>query len=293
VVLNAAHRLGEKEAWGRVESALVERPPSAPELSWYRAMHEAILLRWREDVHEGSAWLAQKGVEEMALWFAGGVAAKGAGFFATKGLQWVPRALGREPELAAGWLRTSLKRLSGEEQAAFEQLWRKVALEGEQALSQSERETLRSLFVRLEQVLQQPLDNQLKRTLREQAREYYAKLYPQFAEALDKRGGALPIHHRRQLEHAHLFPDEDINAGENLAMLQAYVHKEINFLWGKFRKARPNPTADEVRRAAEIIDGHFEPWYHRIDDPPGLLKTAEESREAALRELRIRFPGLD
>ncbi|HYO57803.1 hypothetical protein [Archangium sp.] len=76
-------------------------------------------------------------------------------------------------------------------------------------------------------------------------------------------------------------------------MLQKYVHEEINFLWGRFRKARPNPTAEEVRRAAEIIDRQFEPWYHRVDEPPGLLKTAGQAREAALRELRSRFSGLD
>ncbi|WP_309894978.1 hypothetical protein [Archangium sp.] len=103
----------------------------------------------------------------------------------------------------------------------------------------------------------------------------------------------LPIHHRRPLQYAHLFPADDINAAENLAMLQRYVHEEINFLWGRFRKARPNPTADEVRRTAEIIDGYFESWYHRVDDPPGLSRTAEEAREAALRELRSHFAGLE
>jgi hypothetical protein len=76
-------------------------------------------------------------------------------------------------------------------------------------------------------------------------------------------------------------------------MAQKYIHEEINVLWGRFRKARPNPTADEVRRAAQVIDKHFEPWYHRVEDPPGLLKTAEQAGEAALRELRSRFPGLD
>jgi hypothetical protein len=168
-----------------------------------------------------------------------------------------------------------------------------VALEGEQALSRGEREALRSLFVRLEQFVQQPLDRDTKKTLRREARKYYAKLYPQLAEALDIRNLELPIHHRRQLEHAHLFPDEDINAGDNLAVVQKYVHDKISALWGKFRKARPSPTAEEVRRAAAIIDGHFEPWYHRVDEPPGLLKTAEEAKEAALGELRGRFPGLD
>jgi hypothetical protein len=132
----------------------------------------------------------------------------------------------------------------------------------------------------------------LKDSLRKDARKYYAELYPHFAETLELFGEKLPIHHRRPLQYAHLFPAEDINAGENLAMAQEYVHKELNFLWGRFRKARPNPTADDVRRAAEIIDGQFEPWYHRVDNPPGLGKTADEAREAALRELQSQFPGL-
>jgi hypothetical protein len=295
VVLRAEHRLGEAEARGRVESARVGRPsqPLAPELSWYRSMHEAILLRWHEGVVEGSAWLAQRGVEEMALWVVGGIIAKGLGLFATEGLEWVTRALGREPEVVAGWLSTALKRLSKEEQAAFEQLWRKLALEGEQALSRGESKTLRGLFVRLEEAIQQPLGVGLKNSLRADARTYYAELHPQFAAILEKRGGELPIHHRRPLQYAHLFPDENINAGGNLAMAQKYIHEEINVLWGRFRKARPNPTADEVRRAAQVIDKHFEPWYHRVEDPPGLLKTAEQAGEAALRELRSRFPGLD
>ncbi|WP_309891631.1 hypothetical protein [Archangium sp.] len=297
LVVRAEHRPAEARAWGRVESVRVERPPSAfaltPEQGWYHAMHEAILLRWREDVYEGTAWLSQRGVEEAALWVAGGVIAKGVGFFGTKGLEWVPRALSRGPEAAAGWLRSALKRLPEVERERFEQLWRKVALEGEEALTRAERETLRSLFARIELVIQQPLGKTLKSSLRTEARKYYARLYPQFAESLDALADELPIHHRCPLQYAHLFPAEDINAGKNLAMLRRLVHQDINILWEKFRQARPKPTADEVRRAAEIIDRNFEPWYHRIDEPPGLLKTAEEAREAALRELRSQFPGLE
>jgi len=296
-VLRVEHRAGEAEARGRVELARVERPPSAlaltPEQSWYHAMHEATLLRWREGVYEGSAWLAEKGVEEAALWFVGGIIGKGLGSFMTKGLEWVPKALGREPEVAAGWLRSALKRLSAEEKKAFEQLWRKVALEGEQALTQGERQALRGLLVRIEQAVREPLSPDLKRDLRKDAREYYKELYPQLARVLDDLAANLPIHHRRPLQYAHLFPADDINAAENLAVLQKYVHQEMNLLWGCFRKARPNPTADEVRRAAEIIDGHFEPWYHRVDDSPGLSRTAGEAREAALRDLRSHFPGLE
>ncbi|WP_146209735.1 hypothetical protein [Vitiosangium sp. GDMCC 1.1324] len=99
VVLRAEHRLGEAQARGRVESARVERPPHVPGPSWYLSMHEAILLRWREGVVEGSAWLAQRGAEELALWCALGIIAKGLGFFATEGLEWVTRALGRDPEV--------------------------------------------------------------------------------------------------------------------------------------------------------------------------------------------------
>ncbi|PTL78697.1 hypothetical protein DAT35_37130 [Vitiosangium sp. GDMCC 1.1324] len=293
VVLRAEHRLGDVWARGRVESARVARAVQTPGPSWYLSMHEATLLRWREGVVEGSAWLSQRGAEELALWMVGGIIARGLGFFATEGLEWVTRALGREPEVAAGWLRTALKRLSKEERAAFEQLWQKVMLEGEQALSRSERNALRGLFVRIEQAIQQPLDENLKKALRDAARAYYAELYPQFANLMEMQAKLLPIHHRRPLQYAHLFPSEDINAADNLAMLQKYVHEQINFLWGRFRKARPNPTADEVRRAAEIIDRQFEPWYHRATDPPGALKTTEQAREAALRELRGRFPGLE
>ncbi len=297
LVLRVEHRAGEAEARGRVELARVERPPSAlaltPEQHWYHAMHEATLLRWREGVYEGSAWLAEKGVEEAALWFVGGIIGKGLSSFMTKGLEWVPKALGREPEVAAGWLRSALRRLSAEEKKAFEQLWRKVALEGDQVLTKGERQALRGLFVRIEQAVREPLSPDLKRDLRKDAREYYKELYPQLARILDDLAAKLPIHHRRPLQYAHLFPADDINAVENLAVLQKYVHQEINFLWGLFRKARPNPTADEVRRAAEIIDGYFEPWYHRVDDPPGLSRTAEEAREAALRDLRSQFSGLE
>ncbi|WNG55394.1 hypothetical protein F0U59_11835 [Archangium gephyra] len=157
VVLWAEHQPGEARARGQVESVWVERPPPQPGQSWYLSMHEATLLRWREGVVEGTAWLAQRGVEELALWFALGIIAKGLGFLATEGLEWVTKALGREPEVVAGWLRTALRRLTPEEKAAFERLWAKVLLEGEQALGRSERKTLRSLFVRLEKVIQEPL----------------------------------------------------------------------------------------------------------------------------------------
>jgi hypothetical protein len=290
LVLRAEHRLGEEEARVRVVSAQVERVPPAPELSWYRAMHEATLLRWREGVVEGSAWLARKGVEEMAVWFAGGIIAQGAGFFATQGLKWVPKALGRGPESAAGWLRTTMTRLPGEDRRAFEQLWLKVRLEGEKALTRHERNALRRIFERLEQIVSQPLSDDHKNKLRGEARKYYGKLHPHLDEVLKKHGSRYPIHHRRPLEHAHRFPADDINSADNLAMVARPAHDRISDLWGRFRRAKPDATAEEVMLAAEKIDEHFWPWFHQIHAPAG--HSLQEATEAALRALRKEFPGL-
>lgn len=293
VVLRAEHAPGEADARGEVESAWVERAPSPLEQSWYLSMHEATLLRWREGVLEGAAWLSQRGVEEVALWCALGIVARGLGLFATQGLEWVTRALGREPEVVAGWLRTSLRRLTPEERKLFEGLWTKMELEGEKALSQGERKALRGLFARIERLIQEPLDSGTKDTLRQEARQYYAELHPHLAEDLRILQGKLPIHHRRPLQYAHLFPDENINSAENLAAVKHRIHSEINHVWSRFRKARPTPSADEVKQATSLIDKHFEPWYHQTHDPPGLTKTVEKTREAALRDLRNQFPELD
>jgi hypothetical protein len=292
VVLWAEHRLGEEEARGRVESAQVERAPYAPEQGWYRAMHEATLLRWREGVVEGSAWLSQRGVEEAALWFAGGVFAHGAGFFASQGLKLVPRALGRSPEAAAGWLRTTLIRLPGKERRSFEQLWRKVQLEGERALSRSERDSLRGLMQGMETIVTRPLDDQQKKLLRSAARKRYKRLRPEVEAPMDDYPDLYPVHHRRPLEHAQLFPDEDINGAENLILVRGYVHDCINFLWTKFRKARPKPTAQEVERMARLIDEHFESWYHRVDLPDEMPVAVKEAEQAAWGEFQRLFSGL-
>jgi hypothetical protein len=293
VVLQAEHRQAEAEARGQVALARVERPLPAPELSWYRAMHEATLLRWREDVHEGTAWLARRGVEELALWYAGGIAAQGASFFALKGLTVVTRALGRTPEAAAGWLRTTLSRLSGEQRKSFEQLWRKVQLEGEQSLTHGERKALRGLMEDIEALARKPLAPGEKDILRGKAREYYKKLHPELASLMDKNSQAYPVHHRRPLEHAHLFSDEDINAAANLVMMRDVVHKRINTVWTRLRKNRVALTAQEVEQVVDIIDKHFEArWYNRASFPESDLPLIDKALEATVAELRQRFPGI-
>ncbi|MBZ4422179.1 hypothetical protein [Myxococcus sp. RHSTA-1-4] len=291
------HREGEARAGGWVEGARVVRasPPAGLDddaVAEYRALHEDILRRWREGVHEGFSWLARRGVEELALWYVGGVLAKSAGFWAVRGGGIVLKALRRGKEAAAGWLRTMLARLSGGERRAFERLWAKVQLEGEKALSAGERQELRALMARIEQLAASPLTPDEKDIIRAKARRYYKALHPRLAPVMDSLPAQWPVHHRRPLQYAHLLPAEDINAASNLAMVEYPIHSRINMLWDKFSRARPAPSADDVRRAAGVIDDQFGPWYHRAGGVP-TMKTPDEAEQAALEALKRLFPGLE
>jgi hypothetical protein len=296
--LELVHRQHEARAGGWVAGAWVVRalPPAgldANAVAEYRALHEDILRRWREGVHEGFTWLAQRGVEELALWYVGGVLAKGAGFWAVRGGGIVLKALRQGKEAAAGWLRTMLSRLSGGEKRAFERLWAKVQLEGEKALSTGERQELRGLMARIEQLARSPLDDGEKQSLRRAARDSYKKLRPELERSMDAYPERYPVHHRRPLEYAHLFPSEDINAPGRLALVQDFVHARVSAVWTKFRGARKTATPDEVETAARIIDSHFDSWYHRVEVPRSEKVLLERAEQAALKDLRSRFPDVN
>jgi hypothetical protein len=289
---------GARRPSGWVEAARVIRPPlpletNAAFVAEYRALHEDILRRWREETKEGAQWVARRGVEELALWYAGGIIARGVGWLGIRSLPTVTRALRRGGDASAGWLRTMLKRLPVEKKQAFERLWMKAQLEGKRALGKSEREELRGVMEGIEQLANTPLDRGTKKELRRAAREAYKKAHPEVASLMDEAGVDLPIHHRRQLEHAHLFPDEDINAADNLVLVMKEVHEPISRLWERFRRACPQATAREVEEAARIIDGHFKPWYNRPFAPPQVPYSLKEAEGAALEQLRRLIPGLD
>lgn len=293
--LQLAHRPQDTHAHGWVEAAHVERPAPLPSenaafVAEYRAMHEHILWRWRHEVREGSAWLAQRGIEEAASWYAGGLFLKGGGYLALWAGSVTRRALARGGEAAAGWLRTALSRLPGDKKKQFEQLWAKAQLEGERALSAEEQSALRGLVEHVEQLVRTRLDIHAKKRLRDAAREHYKKLHPEFRHLLEQQGMTYPIHHRRQLEHAHLFPDLDINAGDNLAMVHEAVHKSLNRAWDRFRQLRPEPTAAEVQRAFELIDTKFKPWYHQVGKPPGSETLLGDTEKAVADALHHLFP---
>ena len=298
VELVLVHRKDETRSGGWVMGAQVvdASPPVGLDddaAAEYRALHEDILRRWREGVHEGFAWLARRGVEELALWYVGGVVAKGTGFLAVRGGGVVLKALRSGREAAAGWLRTMLSRLASGEKRAFERLWAKVQLEGERALSRAEKEELRVLMARIEQLAKSPLGDGEKQGLRRAARESYKKLRPDLERSMDAYPDRYPIHHRRPLEYAHLFPAEDINAPGRLALVQDFVHARVSAVWTKFRGARRAAAPDEVETAARIIDSHFGSWYHRVDVPKGEKALVERAERAAIEALQSRFPGVN
>ncbi|HEX8700264.1 MAG TPA: hypothetical protein VF815_15565 [Myxococcaceae bacterium] len=289
---------GARHARGWVEEASIERPLPSHELdatliAEYRAMHEDILRRWREEAKEGATWVAHKGAEELVLWYAGGVVARGFGWLGGRVAPTVLRALQRSKEAGTGWLRTTLARLPVDKRQAFERLWMKVQLEGKRSLSSSERHELRELMQGIEQLIQTPLDTNTKNKLRADARETYKKLHPHLAQLMDRQRGLLPIHHRRQLEYAHLFPEDDINATDNLILVMSDVHDRVNALWTKFRRARPQATAEDVERMARAIDDQFKHWYHQPREPPALPYSLAEAEQRALKQLRRLFPGLE
>jgi hypothetical protein len=289
--------LGARQAHGWVEEARVERPPVPAELNAefvaeYRAMHEGIQRRWREETRTGAEWVARRGAEELAVWYAGGIAIRGLGWLGARMAPTVLSALRRGGGAATGWLRTMLTRLAPEERLAFERLWAKVQLEGKSALSGTERQELRSLMTNLEELIHTPLDDLAKRKLRGRARDIYMAAHPRFEQILKARGQALPIHHQCPLEYAHLFPERDINAANNLVMLTREVHERINAIWVQFRRARPQATAKEVETVARTIEERFALWYHQPQPPAQLPYSVQEAEEIVLKQLRRLFPEL-
>lgn len=296
--LKLARPRGAHGTGGWVEEARVMRLPPPPELTAefvaeYRMMHEDILRRWREETKAAAEWVAREGAEELALWYVGGIVTKGLGWLGARTLPTVMTALRRGGEAGAGWLRTTLARLPATRKQAFERLWTKVQLEGRKALSKDERAELRGLMEGLERLVKTPLDTTEKTKLRGEARKVYKRYHPQFAQALDTRGSDLPIHHRRGLEYAQLFPDEDINAADNLIMLTKDAHVCINRLWSKFRQARPQATAEDVEAVARTLDDRFKPWFNQPTAPSSVPYSLGEAEETALQQLQRLFPGLN
>ena len=288
------HQEGESTARGHVLEARTLRPAPLSNMdpdfaAEYRAMHEEILRRWREGVREGAELLAGYAAEEMALWCVGGILTRGAGLLFESMAPTVRRALARGGTDAAGWLRTTLFRLAPGERRAFDRLWTKVQMEGAGALSGAEKNVLLTLMNNLERRLRAPLSISEKESLRGAARRYYKKFQISLHEAMRLKG-SYEVHHRRPLEYAHFFPDEDINAPANLRAVGEEVHQHISTLWTEFRHARANANAAEVEKMVALIDEHFSRWYDMPHAPGDSATALGEAADAARRELKKMLP---
>jgi hypothetical protein len=294
LVVRGEHREGEPTARGQVLEAHTLRPALPPDVepdfaAEYRTMHEDILRRWREGVRQGTKLLAGYALEEMALWYVGGILTRGAGVLFESVAPTVRHALTRGGAQAAGWLRTTLFRLPPAERRTFDRLWTKVQLEGAEALSRAEKDELLTLMNHLERIIRAPLSISEKEALRGAARRYYKKFHTPLHEAMRLKG-SYEVHHRRPLEYAHLFPDEDINAPANLRAVGEEAHQHISTLWTEFRHARANASADEVKKMEALVDEHFRRWYDTPHAPGDSAAALSEAVNAARRELKKMFP---
>jgi hypothetical protein len=292
--LRGEHRVGAPTAHVQVLTARTLHPAPLPGAdpdfaAEYRAMHEDILCRWREGVRDGAELLARYSLEEMALWCVGGMLTRGAGLLFESAAPTVKRVLTRGGTEAAGWLRTTLRRLPHAERVAFERFWTKVRMEGAEALSSTERQELVALMNRLERLLRKPLSTSEKNELRRAARQHFERLHPNIHEAMSCLG-PYEVHHRRPLEYAHVFPSEDVNASANLKAVMKDVHQRIGGVWTEFRNIRGSPHADDVDAVADIVDRHFGRWYDQPHMSGELTSALDKAEEAARQELRRTFP---
>ncbi|WP_309892996.1 hypothetical protein [Archangium sp.] len=291
--LRGEHRVGAPTAHVQVLAARTLHPVPLPGedpdfAAEYRAMHEDILCRWREGVRDGAELLARYSLEEMALWCVGGMLTRGAGLLFESAAPTVTRVLTRGGTEAAGWLRTTLFRLSKVERKAFDRLWMKVRMEGAEALSAAEKNELLALMNRLERLIKTPLTDPERDRLRDAARRYFQKAQPRLELAMGLKG-PYEMHHRRPLEYAHLFSDADINAEANLKAVGREVHQHISNVWTEFRKIRGDASRAEVERVVSIIDGHFARWYENPYSPGEATRALDVASSAAKQEVRRIF----
>jgi hypothetical protein len=290
--VRGAHPREEAWAHGHVQEArtLVQRPPMAEDTAFaaeYRALHEDILRRWREGVREGAELLARYTLEELALWFVGGMLTRGVGLLWEAAAPTVARVLSRGGSEAVGWLLTNLRRLPQAEQKAFQRLWTKIQMEGVEMLSHAERQNLSGLMRRIEHVLRVPLSTEEKKALRAASRRYYESAHAGLVRTMELKG-LYDVHHCRPLEYAHLFPEVDINAPGNLRAVGKEVHESIGKVWAEYRKTHGSSSAaagDEIDKVAAIIDTHFSRWYEKPYAKGEATAQLHDAMAAAIREV--------
>jgi hypothetical protein len=285
--LEAAHLRTERHARWLVMGAETLHPESraSPDLvAEHYALYERILREWREETKTSIQQAGAVSAEFLATWFISSLALRG-GFALFEAV--APRMvsiLARGGSETVAWFRSFLSRVRPYEREEFHRLWMK-AQSGE--LSAAEMVQLRTLMARFEKLLGTKLDREASKLLRRQANaDFYNKLRPDLAKRLVNEFGArYPVHHRIPLEHAHCFPEMDINGLANLKALHSTVHERINNIWTAFRPVSSKASARDVRQVSDIVDRHFQRWYDTPYDPASEA-ALKEAEQLALQEVQ-------
>ncbi|MCP3136576.1 hypothetical protein [Pyxidicoccus xibeiensis] len=292
--LEGAHRHGEPRARWRVTEARTLEPPAPPRAvedfaREYRAMHESILRDWRTEV-VGSAKLAGAwSFEQLAHWLVGGLVVKGALRLFGVAAPTVVSVLSKGGKQSVQWFRTVLLRTPAVEREALQRLWTKVEVQGLASLSHAERAELQSLLGKVESRLRAPLrEKYVKDKLREWARrEYFETHRPGLAMELGpERLSTYQVHHHHPLEYAHLFPERNINAAENLVGMADEVHESVNAIWELVRKSPGGVSARQAEAVVGIINTHYGRWFHAVYDASKSSRALLAAEQLALRDVR-------
>jgi len=291
ISLRGEHRPGEaRPRWYTLAARTLEPLPPPPEVAdivqEYRLLHEYILVEFQEQSREYAILAAGFSLEQLAYSIVGGLLLKGATVLFSKAAPIITSVLVRGGKGAVSWFRTLLARAPQKERELLRQLWMKVETQGIQSLSEAEKQQLRALMGRLEKVLKTPLDDRAKETLREWSRQdYFALQNPQLAKLLGPNGlSQYEVHHIYPMQYAHLLPEFDINSNANLVGIHKHVHHSITAVWKSLGQAETRMSLQDVTRVADIVNRHYNRWFHKVYDPKDAPALAH-AKQAALREV--------
>jgi Domain of unknown function (DUF4157) len=276
-----------KTIW-RVSEASTDRgpPPALPDeaaviVADYRRMHAEIIQKWREGVQDAAIYAGMLGAEQLAFWLLGGVVAKGFGL-AFEAV--APRLIGfiRVGSKGGGragveYLETMVARLPVAERAEMQVLAKKAETEGIEALGKTERASLERLLKKLESLIDAPLAQVEKDTLRGRMGTRFGAAKPGVDALFQSAQRSYQIHHRLPLEWAHKFPGIDPNAGANLLGIETTVHRGVNAVWTRLRTTAPTSkvSGNAVSRVMDIVDRHFKKWFDNVPSSSGSALEAE------------------
>ena len=288
LTLVAEHRQQERHArWHVVEAGTLRPATEAPPdlVAEHYALYERILREWREETQDAFLQAGVTSTEFLATWFISSLALRGGiAIFEAVAPRLAP-ILARGGSEAVAWFRSFLARVRPMEREQFHRLWTKAQTQG---LSVAEKEQLRKLMARFEKLLDTKLDRTASNDLRKMAHsDFYGKHHTDLARLLiDDDGLSYPVHHRIPLEYAHLFQRLNINARENLWGVHKLVHEGINNVWTTFRRAKGKATAEDVRKAADIVDRHFGRWFNQRYEVGHSASALAKAEADALDEVK-------